>query len=97
MKETKKQTIVVTEYTTDFGTKCPNKDLCRACENQEYKNVYYSLYNIANETQRILLDAIMDELALHVDDNYCERDVLNNALRELVIEERNLGPYNVDC
>lgn len=97
MKETKKETIVVTEYTTDFGTKCPNKETCAALEIQEYKDVYKSLYETANEKQKKLLDAIMDELALHVDDNYCERDVLNDALRELVIEERNLGPYNVDC
>ncbi len=97
MEETKKETIVVTEYTTDFGTECPNKETCAALEIQEYKDVYKSLYETANEKQKKLLDAIMDELALHVDDNYCERDVLNNALRELVIEERNLGPYNVDC
>ena len=97
MKETKKETIVVTEYTTDFGTKFTDKDLCKECEIQEYKRVYSSLYDIANSEQKKLLDAIMDELSLHVDDNYCERDVLNDALRELVIEERNWGPYDVDC
>lgn len=97
MKETKRQTIVVTEYTTDFGAKFTDKNLCKECEIQEYKRVYSSLYDIANSEQKKLLDAIMDELSLHVDDNYCERDVLNDALRELVIEERNLGPYNVDC
>lgn len=84
MKETKKQTIVVTEYTTDFGTKFSNKDLCRACENQEYKNVYNSLYNIANETQRILLDAMVEELSEHLSSAYCEQSISNDALYNLI-------------
>lgn len=84
MKETKKETIVVTEYTTDFGTKFTNKDLCRACENQEYKNVYNSLYNIANETQRILLDAMVEELSEHLSSAYCEQGIGNDSLYELV-------------
>lgn len=88
MKETKKETIVVTGYTTDFGSECPNKETCAALEIQEYKDVYKSLYETANEKQKKLLDAIMDEFTWHVNDNYCEYGVHNDALCELVIEER---------
>ena len=84
MKETRKETIVVTEYTTDFGTKFSNKDLCRACENQEYINTYNSLYNIANETQRILLDAMVKELSEHLSSAYCEQSISNDALYNLI-------------
>lgn len=97
MKETTREIVRVTGYATDFGTECSDKNSCAELEKQEYREVYKSLYETADKKQKILLDAIMDELSLHIDDNLCERDVLNDALRELVIEERNLGPYNVDC
>ncbi len=84
MKETKKQTIVVTEYTTDFGTKFTDKDLCKECEIQEYKRVYSSLYDIANETQRILLDAMVEELSEHLSSAYCEQGIGNDSIYELV-------------
>ncbi len=84
MKETKKQTIVVTEYTTDFGTKFTDKDLCKECEIQEYKNVYNSLYNIANETQRVLLNAMVEELSEHLSSAYCEQSISNDALYNLI-------------
>lgn len=84
MKETKRETIVVTEYTTDFGTTFPDKDLCMECEGQEYKEVYASLYNIANDKQKILLTAIMDELSGHVYSAYCEQGISNESLCELI-------------
>ena len=84
MKETKKQTIVVTEYTTDFGTKFTDKDLCKECEIQEYKNVYNSLYNIANETQRVLLNAMVEELSEHLSSASCEQSISNDALYNLI-------------
>lgn len=84
MKETKKQTIVVTEYTTDFGTKFTDRDLCKECEIQEYKNVYNSLYNIANETQRVLLNAMVEELSEHLSSAYCEQSISNDALYNLI-------------
>ncbi len=84
MKESKKQTIVVTEYTTDFGTKFTDRDLCKECEIQEYKRVYSSLYDIANVTQRILLDAMVEELSEHLSSAYCEQSISNDALYNLI-------------
>jgi hypothetical protein len=84
MKETKKQTIVVTEYTTDFGTKFTDKDLCKECEIQEYKRVYSSLYDIANSEQKILLIAIMKELSEHLSSAYCEQGISNDGIADMV-------------
>lgn len=88
MKETVRELVRVTGYATDFGTECHDKDICAELEKQEYKEVYRSLYENANEKQKILLDAIMDEFTLHIEDNYCERGVCNDALCELVKKER---------
>lgn len=88
MKETVRELVRVIGYATDFGTECPNKETCAALEIQEYKDVYKSLYETANEKQKKLLDAIMDEFTWHVNGNYCDYGVHNDALRELVIEER---------
>ena len=84
MKEINRKTIVVTEYTTDFGSRFTDKDLCRECENQEYINTYNSLYNSANETQRMLLDAIVKELSEHLSSAYCEQSISNDALYNLI-------------
>lgn len=84
MKETKKETIVVTEYTTDFGTKFTDKDLCKECEIQEYKRVYSSLYHIANSEQKILLIAIMKELSEHLSSAYCEQGIDNDGIANMV-------------
>lgn len=84
MKETKKETVVVTEYTTDFGTKFSDKNLCRKCENKEYRLVYQTLYNIADRTQRILLDAMVEELSEHLSSAYCEQGIGNDSLSELI-------------
>ena len=84
MKETKKETVVVTEYTTDFGTKFTDKDLCKECEIQEYKRVYSSLYDIANSEQKILLIAIMKELSEHLSSAYCEQGISNDGIADMV-------------
>lgn len=84
MKETKKETVVVTEYTTDFGTKFSDKNLCRKCENKEYRLVYQTLYNIADRKQRILLDAMVEELSEHLSSAYCEQGIGNDSLSELL-------------
>lgn len=84
MKETKRQTIVVTEYTTDFGTKFTDKDLCKECEIQEYKRVYSSLYDIANSEQKILLIAMMEELSEHLSSAYCEQGIDNDGIANMV-------------
>lgn len=84
MKETKKETIVVTEYTTDFGTKFTDKDLCKECEIQEYKRVYSSLYDIANSEQKILLIAMMEELSEHLSSAYCEQGINNDGIANMV-------------
>ncbi len=84
MKETKRETVVVTEYATDFGTTFPDKDLCMECEGQEYKEVYASLYNIANDNQRILLEAMIEEMSEHIESAYCEQGICNENLCYLV-------------
>lgn len=86
MKETKRETVVVTEYATDFGTTFPDKDLCMECEGQEYKEVYASLYNIANDKQRILLKAMAEELIDHLNSVGCEQGIGNDSLRYLIEE-----------
>lgn len=84
MKETRREVVVVTDYATDFGTKFTNKELCRECEIQEYKQVYFSLYNIANDKQRVLLTAMINELGEHFSSAYCEQSIGNDSLSELV-------------
>ena len=84
MKETKRKTVVVTEYTTDFGTKFSDKDLCCECEIQEYKEVYASLYNMANAKQRVLLEAMTEELREHLSSAYCEQGISNEGLSNLI-------------
>lgn len=86
MKETKRETVVVTEYATDFGTTFPDKDLCRKYEIKEYKEVYASLYNIANTEQKVLLDAMTEELINHLNSVGCEKGIGNDSLRNLVEE-----------
>lgn len=84
MKESKKEVIVVTEYITDFGTKVSDKDHCEEVEDQEYMNVYNSLYRTASREQKLLLDAMMYELKERRDGNYCELGISNDALRHLI-------------
>lgn len=84
MRESKRETIVVTEYATDFGTICPDEITCKEREAKEYEDVFTSLYNIASDKQKILLIAIMDELSNHIDSAYCEQSISNDALCELV-------------
>lgn len=84
MRESKRETIVVTEYATDFGTICTDEMMCKECEAEEYIKVYTSLYNVPSDKQKILLTAIMDELSEHVYSAYCEQGISNDALCELV-------------
>lgn len=84
MREAKRETIVVTEYATDFGTICTDETTCKEREAEEYIKVYTSLYNIASDKQKILLTAIMDELSEHVYSAYCEQGISNKGLCELV-------------
>lgn len=84
MRESKRETIVVTEYVTDFGTICPDEITCKECEEKEYEDVFTSLYNIASDKQKTLLTAIMDELSDHVYSAYCEQGISNKSLCELV-------------
>lgn len=84
MRESKKETIVVTEYATDFGTICTDETTCKEREAEEYENVFTSLYNVASDKQKILLTAIMDELSEHVYSAYCEQGISNKSLCELV-------------
>lgn len=85
MKETKKETVVVTEYTTDFGTKFTNKDLCRACENQEYADAIVSLFFSADEEQRVLLNAMVEELSKHFSSAHCEQGISNDGLGYIIL------------
>lgn len=84
MRESKRETIVVTEYATDFGTICPDEITCKEREAKEYEDVFTSLYNVASDKQKILLTAIMDELSDHVYSAYCEQGISNKSLCELV-------------
>ena len=84
MKETKRETVVVTEYTTDFGTVCPDEETCKEREEEEYKNVYDSLYKDASDKQKILLDEIMSELNNHLYSACCEQGISNRNLSELI-------------
>lgn len=52
MKETKRKTIVVTEYTTDFDTVYSDAETCKEREEEEYKKVYDSLYKVASDKQK---------------------------------------------
>lgn len=84
MKETKRQTIVVTEYTTDFGTVCHSEETCKEREEEEYKKVYASLYNVASDKQKILLDEIMSELNNHLYSACCEQGISNKGIANMV-------------
>ena len=84
MKETKRETIVVTEYATDFGTVCSDEETCKEREAEEYKKVYASLYKVASDKQKILLDEIMSELKGHINSAYCEQGIFNRSLSELI-------------
>lgn len=68
MKTMKKE--IVTGYITDFGTRFSDEDLCVKCENQEYQEVFTSLYNIANDEQKVLLNVMIKELDEHFRRNY---------------------------
>lgn len=84
MRESKRETIVVTEYATDFGTICTDETTCKEREEKEYEDVFTSLYNVASDKQKILLTAIMDELSAHVYSACCEQGISNKSLCELV-------------
>lgn len=84
MKETVREVVRVTEYATDFGTECHDKDICAELEKQEYKRVYSSLYDIANSEQKILLIAMVKELSEHLSSAYCEQGIDNDGIANMV-------------
>lgn len=84
MKETKRETIVVTEYATDFGTICTDKITCKEREAEEYIKVYASLYKVASDKQKILLDEIMSELNNHIYSACCEQGISNDGIADMV-------------